>query len=116
MKIALLLFFSIFTLTLCDTELPKVTFDITQLDVNGHYGPPDGKRALDYVFCIPNLQSVQTVKDIEPELQCTLDKHGNHCGSSTQYCIGTTNANWNTVLRAIGQLSYVDKIDQMFWE
>lgn len=32
----------------------KITFDISMLDEDGRYGPPGGKRALSYEFCIPD--------------------------------------------------------------
>ena len=33
-------------------SLYKITFDISKLDEYGLYGPPGGKRALSYEFCI----------------------------------------------------------------
>ena len=36
----------------------KITFDVTSLDQDGLYGPPNGKRALSYEFCIPGYGAV----------------------------------------------------------
>lgn len=37
----------------------KITFDITRLDPDGLYGPPDGKRARSYEFCIPDTRRIK---------------------------------------------------------
>ena len=37
----------------------KITFDMSRLDKDGLYGPPNGKRALSYEFCIPKTENLK---------------------------------------------------------
>lgn len=97
----------------------KVDFDLSQLDARGLYGPDDGKQSISYEFCIPaNPDNIVQVLAIDPtaiiyrrspgRVQCTQDQH---------LVIGNTHQdNYRATLKALGQLEYVTRISQTFFE
>jgi hypothetical protein len=61
--------------TLSDDESasPKIRFDLSGLNPDGLYGPPDGLRSLSYELCIPARQDlVDEVRAIDPTIQVYL--------------------------------------------
>lgn len=96
-----------------------ITFDVTSLDDEGLYGPPNGKRALSYEFCVPGLkQYTSQVTQIDSTVQCMSESPGRiGCGSHDYLCIGDTHqTNFRDVLRGLAKLPYVTRIDQSFFE
>ena len=107
-----------------DVETPnryrqKITFDISTLDEDGLYGPPDGKRALAYEFCIPDTVRNRTeVERIDPTVEFFAESPGRiGCGKDESLCIGTTHQQeFTRILRRLAELTYVQRIDQSFFE
>lgn len=97
----------------------KLTFDVTILDPNGLYGESDGKRALSYEFCIPDMEHYKSkVKQIDSTVQCTSESPGRiGCASHEFLCIGSTHQpTFREVLRGLAELPYITRIDQSFFE
>jgi hypothetical protein len=97
----------------------KITFDVTSLDDDGLYGAANGKRALSYEFCIPDMERYKSkVMHIDLTLQCMSESPGRiGCGTHENLCIGSTHQkNFRDVLRDLAELTYVTRIDQSFFE
>jgi len=97
----------------------KITFDISKLDESGLYGPPDGKRALSYEFCIPDTEQHRTeVKRIDPTVKFFAQSPGRiGCGKHENLCIGSTHQkDFRMILQRLAELTYVQRIDQSFFE
>lgn len=97
----------------------KITFDISTLDEEGLSGPPGGKRALSYEFCIPDSAESRTeVEGIDPSVTFLSESPGRiGCGEKELLCIGSTHQkNFATVLQLLAELWYVQRIDQSFFE
>jgi hypothetical protein len=97
----------------------KITFDVSSLDQDGVHGGPNGKRALSYEFCIPDMERYQSkVKHIDSTLQCMSGSPGRiGCGTYENLCIGSTHQNnFKDVLRGLAELPYITRIDQSFFE
>jgi hypothetical protein len=97
----------------------KITFDVTSLDDDGLYGAANGKRALSYEFCIPDMERYKSkVMHIDLTLQCMSESPGRiGCGTHENLCIGSTHQkNFRDVLWDLAELTYVTRIDQSFFE
>lgn len=97
----------------------KITFELSRLNAQGLYGPPDGLRALDYEFCIPaRRECIEQVKRIDPTLHTYPCSKGRiECSRGEALCIGNTNqSNWREVLLKLAALPYVKRIDQAYFE
>jgi hypothetical protein len=97
----------------------KITFDISRLDEFGLYGPPEGKRALSYEFCIPDtVQNRTEVKKIDPTVKFFAQSPGRiGCRDSENLCIGSTHQkDYRWVLQRLAELMYVQRIDESFFE
>ncbi|MBE9155646.1 hypothetical protein IQ265_02155 [Nodosilinea sp. LEGE 06152] len=97
----------------------KIAFDLSTLDENGLYGPPDGKRSLDYEFCIPVGDAyAQAVGAIDPSVQLFPQSRGRiGCGEGEVLAIGHTNqANYDTILIELAHLDYIERIQPVDWE
>ena len=107
-----------------DAETPiragqKITFDMSTLDEDGLFGPPGGKRALAYEFCIPDTVRNRTeVERIDSTVEFFAESPGRiGCGKDESLCIGTTHQqDFATILRRLAELTYVQRIDQSFFE
>lgn len=101
------------------TALDKITFDLEQLDENGLYGPPDGKRSLDYEFCIPR-ESVYEVQVSAIDPSVTLHPHSPGrigCTANQVLAIGNTHQpSAALVLMELANLDYIERIDRVDWE
>lgn len=101
------------------SPLNKITFDLTQLDEDGLYGPPGGKRALDYEFCIPAADPhPQTVLAIDPSLRLYPHSPGRiGCAADQILAIGNTHQpNAQAILMELANLDMIDRIDLVHWE
>ncbi len=97
----------------------KITFDISKLDESGLYGPLDGKRALSYEFCIPDtVQNRTEVKRIDPTVKFFTESPGRiGCSKHESLCIGSTHQKgFRRVLKRLAGLTYVQRIDESFFE
>ncbi len=97
----------------------KVTFDFTRLDDDGLYGAADAKRALSYEFCIPDTVQHRTeVKRIDPTVKLFAQSPGRiGCSKSESLCIGSTHQkDFRGVLQRLAELTYVQRIDESFFE
>jgi len=97
----------------------KITFDLSKLNAQGLYGPPDGLRALDYEFCIPARQEcIEEVRRIDPTLHVYQGSKGRiGCSRGEALCIGNTGqTNWREVLLKLAGLPYVKRIEQAYFE
>jgi hypothetical protein len=100
-------------------SLLKITFDISKLDKSGLYGSPDAKRALAYEFCIPDTVGNRTeVERIDPTVKFfaqSPERIG--CKEHENLCIGSTHQkDFRRVLQRLAELTYVQRIDQSFFE
>jgi hypothetical protein len=101
------------------SAMDKIAFDLDTLDENGLYGPPDGKRSLDYEFCIPTGDTyTQEVSAIDPSAQFFPQSRGRiGCGEGQVLTIGNTyQVNYETILIELANLDYIDRIQQVDWE
>jgi len=97
----------------------KVTFDISRLDKNGLMGPPNGKRALSYEFCIPNTERHKAeVKRIDSTVEFMPGFPGRiRCDKNEYLCIGSTHQkDFKRVLKNLACLEYVKLINECFFE
>ena len=101
-----------------ESDLQKIRFDLSQLDDKGLRGPEGGKTALDYEFCIPRDEALRReVEGIDPTLVVQTAAGRIGCSPEQYLCIGNTHqARFRAVLYRLAALSYVDRIEQAFWE
>ena len=101
------------------TTLDKIGFDLTQLDDQGLYGPTDGKRALDYEFCIPVGEDYQNaVTAIDPSLKLFPGRSG-RIGCTDQQVLAMGNTHQpraQLVLQELANLDYIHRIERVDWE
>jgi len=119
---------SLFALTSCNlgvtsesghSNFEKIAFDLNQFDENGLYGPPDGKRSLDYEFCIPNgnryAEEVQEIDSTVNFFPLSSGRIG--CTAEQTLVIGHTyQPDFQLVLMELANLDYVDRIQPVHWE
>ena len=99
--------------------MEKIRFDLSVLDDDGLYGPPDGRRALHYEFCIPATEThADQVRAIDPTIQVMRGSRGRiGCTADQFLCIGSTHqADFRGVLNRLAELPYIDRIEQSFAE
>ncbi|WP_197064804.1 hypothetical protein [Leptolyngbya sp. KIOST-1] len=97
----------------------KLAVDLSSLDENGLYGPPEGLRSLDYEFCIPTGDAyAQAVRAIDPSVQLFPHSRGRiGCGEHEVLAIGNTHqANHAAILRSLADLDYIERIQPVDWE
>lgn len=97
----------------------KIRFDLSQLNEEGLYGPPDGLRSISYEFCIPaDEKLVDEVSSIDTSLRIHPDSPGRiGCSPEEYLCVGNTHQkNYREVLFELARLEYVEKIEQSFFE
>lgn len=95
------------------TPAEKISFDLTMLDDDGLYGPPDGRRALHYQFCIPAVTAyAHEVKNIDPSVVIYPQSTGSRACSGAEYlCMGNTHQpNFREILAKLAALHYVGRI------
>ena len=94
----------------------KVTFDVTVLDAEGLAGPANGKRSIDYEFCIPEAREAE-VKAIDPTVHTQQAPGRSGCGAGQLLAIGTTHQkNYARVLARLAALDYVSRISECYYE
>jgi hypothetical protein len=97
----------------------KITFDLSSLNSDGLYGPPDGLRALHYEFCIPaNPDCEAQVRRIDPTVSIMPKSRGRiGCSPDEFLCVGSTHQpRFRMVLSQLARLPYVKRINQAVFE
>ena len=90
-----------------------IAFDLNRLDAAGLQGPPDGLRALDYEFCIPQGQGFRDqVAAIDPSARFQPGSRGRiGCGPAQVLVLGNTHqAGFREVLLGLARLPFVERI------
>ncbi len=101
------------------SAMDKIAFDLSALDENGLYGPEDGKRSLDYEFCLPaGNPYAQAVSAIDPSAQFFPQSRGRiGCGDGQVLAIGNSHqANHQDILLELANLDYIERIQPVDWE
>jgi len=101
------------------TLSPKIAFDLSRLNADGLYGPPDGLRSLAYEFCIPNDSEAESeVKAIDPTIELMPGSRGRiGCTARQTLAVGQTHQpNFRDVLGRLAALPYVKRIQQTDFE
>jgi hypothetical protein len=104
-------------LVACVTAPPlgfeKIRFDLKKVDADGLEGPPDGKRPVDYQFCVPNnLDTRMAVIELDPGARFESEVAG-RAGCTTDEILvfaSTEGPNWRGRVYAIAALPYVKSI------
>jgi len=98
------------------SAMNKIAFDVAALDAEGLAGPPGGKHALDYEFCIPEEREAE-VKAIDPTVKTQKAPGRSGCGAGQLLAIGTTHQeNYAGVLARLAALDYVTRITECLYE
>lgn len=94
----------------------KISFDISQIDEKGMFGPEDGRRSIAYEFCIPyNEQKRKEVHLIDKSVKFFHGSSGRAgCSNSEYLCIGEGNP--PRILIELAKLGYVKKIYPFYGE
>jgi hypothetical protein len=98
---------------------PKLTFDPAALDDAGLTGPPDGRVAVAYEFCIPATGAhAAEVRGLDPTAEVQRGSPGRiGCGSGQWLVVGSTHQpGWRAVLAGLTALPYVARIDRADFE
>jgi hypothetical protein len=96
-----------------------IRFDISGISGDGLAGPPDGRVAVDYEFCIPDTPVLRLeVKGIDPSVRFMAGSRGRvGCGPGQVLCVGTTHQpRWRDVLLRLARRPYITRIERCFWE
>ncbi len=96
-----------------------IAFDLNRLDAAGLQGPPDGRRALDYEFCIPRGQGPrEQVAAIDPSARFQPGSRGRiGCGSDQVLVLGNTHQpDHRQILQRLAGLPYVVRIAEALFE
>jgi hypothetical protein len=97
----------------------KVRFDLGAIGADGLEGPPDGRRAVDYEFCVPAEEAVVAeVRRIDPTAQAHPGVRGRSgCRRGQVLVMGNTHhARWRESLERLASLRYVQRIQRVDFE
>ena len=97
----------------------KISFDLAELSPEGLIGPADGRRAVDYEFCIPQGEEYrQEVQRLAPGIRFMPGSSGRSgCSQDEVLCVGSTvGPGSRETLCALSQLDYVERIRPCLWE
>lgn len=99
-----------------EAGLAKIGFDLSELDEEGLYGPPDGRRARDYELCVPN-ERAEEARAIDRTLRLARSPGRIGCGPGELLAIGTTGQrDWLRVLQRLSDLPWVRRIEPHYAE
>ncbi len=102
-----------------ESALAKITFDLSELSLDGLLGTGDGLHSLSYEFCIPaNSQVVAEIKQIDATIHLYPNSPGRiGCRQDQYLCIGDTHhPQWREILLSLAKLPYIEKIEQSWFE
>jgi hypothetical protein len=96
-----------------------IRFDLSELDAQGLIGPPDGKRSVDYEFCIPagegfaaEVQAIDATARLQPGSRGRIG-----CGPEQVLVLGNTHRpDFAFVLQRLAELPYVERIERAWFE
>jgi hypothetical protein len=96
-----------------------IGFDLCEMDADGLVGPPGGKRALDYEFCIPagagfaaQVQAIDATARLSPGSPGRVG-----CGPDEVLVLGNTHRpDFAFVLQQLAGLPYVERIERAWFE
>ena len=94
----------------------KIKFDYAAIDDSGLR---NGEVAVDYEFCIPaDQQILDQVMKIDQGIRVMKSSRGRiGCTAQQWLCINSTHSpDWEKKLYAIASLSYVERIEETFYE
>lgn len=94
-------------------------FDLDRLDNRGLQGPPEGLRALDYEYCIPQgVDARSEVSVIDPSARFLPGSPGRiGCRTDQVLVLGNTHQpGFREILAALARLPYVEQIVECFFE
>lgn len=96
-----------------EPALAKISFDLSTIGDDGLYGPPDGRVARGYEFCIPaNDAVVAEVGSIDRTVEVSRSPGRIGCTGSELLAIGNTGQpGWREVLTRLARLPYVQRIE-----
>jgi hypothetical protein len=97
----------------------KISFDLAAIDDTGLAGPLDGRVAVAYEFCIPDIAAyLAEVRHIDSTVRVQPGSPGRiGCGPDQVLCIGSTHQpDWRAVLKRLAALEYIARIDRSFAE
>lgn len=110
----------------CKTQKPpenpdawkKIKLDFKQLDADGLAGPPKGKVAVNYEFCIPAGEKYwRQVLKIDTTAIKNAGKGRVGCKDTQWLVIGSTHQkSYQRVLFQLASLPFVERIEQVYWE
>ncbi len=100
------------------TVWKKIHLDFKKLDADGLSGPPSGKVAVNYEFCIPAEEKYwQEVHQIDPTAAKSSGKGRIACQDGQWLVIGSTHQpRYQRVLYEVAALTYVERVEETFWE
>lgn len=96
----------------------KIGFALGGLDAEGLYGPPDGRRALHYEFCIPDRDdATERVRTIDASVRTHRARGRIGCAAGQLLCLGSTHQpGYRDVLLSLAALPWVSRVEQAFFE
>jgi len=97
----------------------RLRFDLDRLGADGLQGPPDGRRALHYEYCIPDRpEAIGAVSGIDPTLQIQGHSPGRAgCGADELLCLGHTHQpDHVAVLERLARLPFIAEIREAHFE
>ena len=96
----------------------KVKIDLSRFDKDGLSGPPDGKVAVNYEFCIPKDEKKwKEVLKIDADLQRLPSKGRIGCDDQSWLVVGSTHRpQFKRILYDLAALPYVARNEEVFWE
>ncbi len=98
---------------------PMIGFDVDAIDADGLVGPPGGKVAVDYEFCIPAQPAhAAEVQVIDPSARFYPGSRGRiGCAAGAVLVLGNTHqSDFAGVLRRLAELPYVARIERAWFE
>ncbi len=96
-----------------------IRFDLSGIGADGLEGPADGRRAVDYEFCVPSRASyVREVQIIDPTAQPYAESRGRiRCSRKETLMVGNTHhVLWRESLERLAALRYVKRIERSVHE
>lgn len=107
-----------FPFILACASLNKIHFDISQINSDGLVGLGDGLHSVSYEFCIPAQEKfLKEVQAIAPTVQFSHSRGRIGCQHNQYLCIvDTHHPQWRETLLRLAKLSYIERIEQTFWE
>jgi len=97
----------------------KLGLDLSALSEDGLFGPRDGRRALDYEFCIPQGEYTWAqVAAIDPSAKAMAGSRGRiGCGPDQVLVLGNTHQpGFAAVLQALVRLPFIQRIEPAWFE